>query len=231
VPTTLLAEQAAYYRARAREYDEWWQRLGRHDHGPEATQAWREETREVEQALERFQPRGAALELASGTGWWTERLARTATSLTCIDASPETIAINHQRIADAKLPLPAYIEADLFAWRPAKRYDVVFFSFWLSHVPPERFDAFWRTVADALKPQGRVFFIDSRPDLTSTARDHKMPGDDGIQERKLNDGRTFRIVKLYYEPAELNERLLNLGWRATCSKTSRYFLYGEGTLA
>jgi demethylmenaquinone methyltransferase/2-methoxy-6-polyprenyl-1,4-benzoquinol methylase len=57
-----------------------------------------------------------------------------------------------------------------------------------------------------------------------------MPGDDGIQERKLNDGRTFRIVKLYYDPAELSERLRNLGWRVTCSTTSRYFLYGEGTL-
>lgn len=152
-------------------------------------------------------------------------------ALTCIDASPETLAINRQRIADANLPRPAYIEADLFTWAPAERYDVVFFSFWLSHVPPDRFDAFWRTVAQALKPQGRVFFIDSAPDQTSTARDHTMPGDDGVQERKLNDGRSFRIVKLFYDPAELSDRLRRLGWRANCAKTSRYFLYGETSLA
>ncbi len=33
----LLGEQAAYYRARAPEYDDWWQRTGRYDRGPEAT--------------------------------------------------------------------------------------------------------------------------------------------------------------------------------------------------
>jgi hypothetical protein len=31
----LLAEQRAYYEARAPEYDEWWQRRGRFDLGPE----------------------------------------------------------------------------------------------------------------------------------------------------------------------------------------------------
>lgn len=101
----------------------------------------------------------------------------------------------------------------------------------MSHVPPGRFDAFWHAVAAALKPQGRVFFIDSAPDQTSTERDHTMPGDDGVQERKLNDGRTFRVVKLFYDPAELSDRLTRLGWRATCTKTLRYFLHGEATLA
>ena len=31
----LLAEQRAYYRARAPEYDEWWQRHDRYDRGPD----------------------------------------------------------------------------------------------------------------------------------------------------------------------------------------------------
>lgn len=31
----LFAEQRAYYQARAPEYDEWWQRQGRFDRGPE----------------------------------------------------------------------------------------------------------------------------------------------------------------------------------------------------
>jgi predicted O-methyltransferase YrrM len=99
MPTPRLAEQAAYYRARANEYDEWWQRLGRHDHGEEFSAQWDEETREVERALARFAPSGNVLELASGTGWWTERLARTAAALTCVDAAPETIALNRERLA------------------------------------------------------------------------------------------------------------------------------------
>ncbi|MEQ1863311.1 MAG: class I SAM-dependent methyltransferase [Micropepsaceae bacterium] len=232
MPTPLLAEQVAYYRARAHEYDEWWQRRGRYDRGPETTKQWRAEVEEVERALTRFAPMGHVLELAGGTGWWTQHLARVAASLTCIDASPETIAINRQRLADANLALPAYVEADIFEWRPSERYDVVFFSFWLSHVPADRFDAFWRTVAAALKPNGRVFFVDNlRPLQTGTPGTDWPPDDDGVQKRALNDGRTFRVVKLFYESDELAARLQHLGWRASCAATQRFLLYGEASLA
>jgi demethylmenaquinone methyltransferase/2-methoxy-6-polyprenyl-1,4-benzoquinol methylase len=54
-------------------------------------------------------------------------------------------------VADAAVE---YIEADLFAWQPARRYDFVFMSFWLSHVPAARFDGFFDTVARALAPGG-----------------------------------------------------------------------------
>jgi hypothetical protein len=32
--------------------------------------------------------------------------------------------------------------------------------FWLSHVPLERFGAFWSLVDECLAPGGRVFFVD-----------------------------------------------------------------------
>jgi demethylmenaquinone methyltransferase/2-methoxy-6-polyprenyl-1,4-benzoquinol methylase len=44
---------------------------------------------------------------------------------------------------------------------PAGRFDAVFFGFWLSHVSPEFFDCILATVRLALKPNGRVFFVDS----------------------------------------------------------------------
>jgi hypothetical protein len=39
-----LAGQQEYYRARAPEYDEWWERRGRYDHGPEANAVCLQET-------------------------------------------------------------------------------------------------------------------------------------------------------------------------------------------
>jgi len=36
----LLAEQAGYYRDRAGEYEGWWFRRGRYDHGPETNARW-----------------------------------------------------------------------------------------------------------------------------------------------------------------------------------------------
>src|SRR5579884_818050 len=93
-----LSEQAAYYRARAAEYDEWWQRRGRYDRGPEATEQRNREIAQVEDALKQFHPTGDVLELASGTGWWTQRLAQTASTLTCVDASSEVTALNQARL-------------------------------------------------------------------------------------------------------------------------------------
>ena len=47
-------------------------------------------------------------------------------------------------------------------------------------------------------------------------------------ERRLNDGRTFRIIKLFYRPDELAARLMELGWRIIVQATTHYFLYGYG---
>ena len=223
----ILNEQAAYYRARAPEYDEWWQRSGRYDRGPDATARWKAEVEQVDTELAAAALTGHVADLACGTGWWTERLARTADRLTCIDASPETIEINRTRLRGAGLPLPHYQIADLFDWRPDVRFDAVFFSFWLSHVPAERFAPFWRSVAAALQPRGRVFFIDSLPDPTSTANNHRMPDPDGIQERRLNDGRSFRIIKLFRGPAELASDLQALGWQTEVGRTASYFVFGR----
>ena len=137
---TILHEQIAYYQARATEYDEWFLRQGRYDHGPEHTQEWFQEVAEVQAALADFKPTGQILEFASGTGWWTEQLAPYASMMVAVDASMETIAINKERVQSNKI---AYIHTDIFQWEPTQTFDTIFFSFWLSHVPSERFEEFW----------------------------------------------------------------------------------------
>jgi 2-polyprenyl-3-methyl-5-hydroxy-6-metoxy-1,4-benzoquinol methylase len=224
-----LREQIAYYRARATEYDEWFLRLGRYDHGEEQNRQWFGEVAEVERALMQFAPRGRVLELACGTGWWTEQLVRYADQVTAVDASSEVIALNQ-----AKLGLREnvhYQQADLFTWQPAHTYDVVFFSFWLSHVPPAHVDAFWEMVRRCLRPGGRVFFIDSLFSETSSASGHHQEGAAAVTTiRRLNDGRDYRIFKVFYHPEELEAQLASLGWRAEVTYTTEYFLYGSVTL-
>lgn len=224
----LLQEQIAYYRARAGEYDEWFLRKGRYDHGPELNQQWFDEAGQVANALAAFAPTGRVLELACGTGLWTQHLARYAASVTAVDSSPEVIEINRQRVGKETV---AYLQADLFSWQPARHYDVVFFSFWLSHVPPERFASFWEMVRSALAPGGRVFFIDSLYSERSTANNHQLEGETATTlSRKLNDGREFRIVKVFYQPETLAAKLADLGWQITVQATPGYFLYGSGGL-
>ena len=222
----LLAEQQAFYRRRAPEYDEWWQRRGHYDRGPEATAHWRAEVVEIEAALDRFGAAGDVLELAGGTGWWTERLARTAAQLTVVDGSSETLDLNRQRVGRADV---VYIVADLFAWEPARGFDAVFFSFWLSHVPRQRFDAFWSLVGRCLLPGGRVFLIDNRNDPGLTVADpYVFAEGDGVQRRRLNDGSEHRVVKVFYEPEELVARLQAIGWLAEIEANTD-FIFGSVT--
>jgi SAM-dependent methyltransferase len=224
-----LEQQLDYYRARAREYDEWWFRTGRYDRGPQANAAWFAEIDRLETALADFAPRGDVLELACGTGLWTRHLARLADHVTAVDGAAEVLAVNGERIeALGAADAVTYVQADLFAWDPPPAaFDACLFGFWLSHVPEDRFEPFWATVAAALRPDGRVLFIDSARTQRSKARDHVMPAEGSdLEQRRLADGREFEIVKRYYEPAALREALTALGWEAEVHHTGEFFIYG-----
>jgi 2-polyprenyl-3-methyl-5-hydroxy-6-metoxy-1,4-benzoquinol methylase len=195
---------------------------GRYDRGDEHRRLWFDEVATVEAALADAAPSGDVLDLACGTGIWTRLLAVRATRLTAVDASSEVIAINRARV---QAPHVHYVEADLFEWIPPATYDFVFFGFWLSHVPHAQFEAFWSMVRRALKPLGKVFFVDTLAAPDATARDQHLEPD-GIVERRLNDGRTFRIVKIFYEPSSVALRLTELGWAAAVKATPNFFIYG-----
>jgi 2-polyprenyl-3-methyl-5-hydroxy-6-metoxy-1,4-benzoquinol methylase len=230
-PDELLAEQLQYYRARADEYDEWWDRRGRYDRGPAASAAWFRERATVESALDELDLRGDVLELAAGTGIWTRRLALSATSVTALDASPEMIAVNRRRVGAAPAKV-RYLVADLFAWEPDRTYDAVAFCFWLSHVPRDRLAPFAALVAAGLRPGGALFFVDGRREPTSTAVDHVLPSpDDEVMTRRLNDGTAFRVVKNFWAPAELEDLFRTAGLAVRVRETPRYFQYGTGVRA
>jgi SAM-dependent methyltransferase len=217
----LLGEQKRYYAERAPEYDDWWFRRGRYELDPEPLARWQEDVTEVETALDVFAPRGSVLELAAGTGIWTRKLVRVADRVVAVDANAETLALN---TSDAEL-----VQADVFEWEPEEPVDIVFFSFWLSHVPEARFDEFWALVRSAVRPDGRVFLIDS------AAGDTAHTGTDRVGEeetRSLSDGRSFRIVKRRWPPVELAERVRLLGFDLQLRDTANgHFLYGGGGLA
>ncbi len=222
----LLQGQVAYYRARAPEYDDWFFRRGRYDRGRDANARWLREVGAVEQELADFAPLGEVVELAAGTGLWTRWLASLSTSVVAVDANEEVLALNRARVNGANVE---WLRADIFDWTPPRRFDEVFFAFWLSHVPPGRFEAFWRLVEDLLHPHGRFFFVGSLSTETSTATDQQLQGRDAVSvARRLNDGREFQIVKVFHEPSRLQRQLLERGWQAQVKTSGEFFLYGHG---
>jgi demethylmenaquinone methyltransferase/2-methoxy-6-polyprenyl-1,4-benzoquinol methylase len=210
----ILAEQKRYYAERAPEYDDWWYRRGRYTRDAEHERRWLLDVAELEERLRSFAPRGDILELAAGTGIWTRRLVPAADRVVAVDANAETLALN--------TPAAELVVADIFSWRPPQQFDVVFFSFWLSHVPEERFAEFWALVRSALRPDGRVFLIDSGPP--------EVAGEGELQVRRLADGREFTIVKRFWQPEELAARVSDLGFELGLELTgNRFFLNGGST--
>jgi demethylmenaquinone methyltransferase/2-methoxy-6-polyprenyl-1,4-benzoquinol methylase len=216
----VLKEQKRYYAERAPEYDDWWYRRGRYELEPDALERWQADVAEAAAALEAFAPGGSVLELAAGTGIWTRKLVELSDRVVAVDANAETLALNTR---DAEL-----VRADVFEWQPAERFDLVFFSFWLSHVPEVRLDEFWSLVRAALAPGGRVFVVDSGAgDTAHTGTDQA----DGEETRSLADGRTFRVIKRRWQPNELAERVRPLGFVFDLHNSANgHFLYGEGRL-
>lgn len=219
----LREEQRRYYAARAPEYDDWWFRRGRYALEPDALARWEADVAEAEAALAEFRADGDVLELAAGTGLWTRRLVETAARLVAVDASAETLALNRARVEGEV----EYVVADVFEWQPGEQFDVCFFSFWLSHVPEERFEQFWRLVRNALRPDGRVFLVDSGAgDRAHTG----IPGGGERELRRLADGREFAIVKRRWGPLELARAAAPLGFRLDLRVTANgHFLVGAGS--
>jgi len=210
----VLAEQKRYYAERAPEYDDWWYRRGRYTRDPERERRWLVDVAELEKRLQGFAPRGDVLELAAGTGIWTRKLVPAADRVVAVDANAETLALNTQA---AEL-----VVADIFGWRPPQQFDVVFFSFWLSHVPEERFAEFWALVHSALRPGGRVFLIDSGPP--------EVAGEGELQVRQLADGREFTIVKRFWQPDDLAERVAEFGFELDLELTGNELFLNGGSV-
>jgi SAM-dependent methyltransferase len=217
-----VAEQIQYYRARAPRYDEWWLRTGSYTLPPERKVEWDAEVTRLETAVDDLRPEGRVLELACGTGLWTARLVPHAEHIVAVDSSPEVIELNRVRTTGSQVD---YIHADIFSWQPQERYDVVFFSFWLSHVPPTRFRSFWDLVRRSMAPWGRAIFIDNLwGDGTRPSGDKPKKFEQTRSD--ANDDRDYHIVKVFYEPAELAKKLEGLGWRADIKAMGRSFLLG-----
>ena len=99
----VLKEQINYYCARADEYDDWFYRQGKYDHGEELNRQWFSEVNIVREALHQIGPVERALELASGTGVWTAELVKVAQHVTAIDASVEMITISQHKLPGANV--------------------------------------------------------------------------------------------------------------------------------
>lgn len=208
-----LPELQAYYAARAAEYDRIYLK-------PERQADLR--------AIERWLPPkfGGArvIEIACGTGYWTQFIAPVAAQLLALDAAAETLAIAKTRVPAGKVD---FALGDAHALPPhIGPFDAAFAGFWFSHVPKARRSEFLLGLAACLEPGARVVLLDNRyVEGSSTPLSAQDAEGNSYQTRRLDDGSTHEVLKNFPSEAELQELVAGLGERAAFTAWEYYWAF------
>lgn len=156
------------------------------------------------------------LEVACGTGWWTQFAARDAQRWLATDINEQTLAIARSK------PLPANVQlstADAYTLDGVEGpFDGAFAGFWWSHVPLARLPSWLDTLHAKLQPGARIVFIDNLyVEGSSTPIARRDAGGNSFQQRTLDDGSTHEVLKNFPTREEavavLGARAHNTQWQ------------------
>jgi len=148
----------------------------------------------------------SVLEVACGTGYWTQHLAVTAARLVATDAGPEPLAFArlrpHAERVTFRLEDAYRLPADL------GEFDAAFAGLWFSHVPVERRGEFLRSLHARLRAGARVIFLDN---AEVQCREWPIVETDAhgntYQRRRTRDGNVHRVLKNFPSEAQLRQLL------------------------
>ena len=204
-------EMTRYYAERAAEYD----RVYSHP-------AWARDLPRLGERIEALFPGRRVFEVACGTGYWTERVARVAARVHAEDLSAETLAIARRRpYAPATVTLARHD-----AYVPGiGGFDGGLAALWLSHVDLARMDDFLAAFHSRLERGAVVFMFDERdtPDRSAAASRVDAAGN-RYERRRLAAGGEFEIVKNFFDGDGLARRLAAQGRAFVFEELERFWM-------
>jgi demethylmenaquinone methyltransferase/2-methoxy-6-polyprenyl-1,4-benzoquinol methylase len=166
----------------------------------------------------------SVLEVACGTGWWTQFIAPVAARLTATDAVVAPLEFARLRPGVAGV---AFAQADAFALPGSLgAFDAAFAGLFISHVPVERRRSFLAGLHARLAPGATVAFIDN-----TEAQCARLPvverdaAGNGFQLRALPDGSTHRVLKNFPSEAELRAMVGGAGDRAQYWRGAHFWAF------
>jgi demethylmenaquinone methyltransferase/2-methoxy-6-polyprenyl-1,4-benzoquinol methylase len=147
------------------------------------------------------------VEVACGTGYWTEVAAVAATSVAAFDINDSTLEIaRSKRLDPAKV---TFAVGDAFQLpAPDRHFDAAFAMFWWSHIPKTKVNQFLRRLHATLLRGATVVFVDNtfvQGNSTPIARTDAEGNT--YQTRRLDNGQTFEVLKNYPTKDEFRELL------------------------
>jgi len=186
------AQLTAYYAARAAEYERIYDKPER-----------QADLQRLRTLIPGYFAGRSVLEIACGTGYWTQYIAPVAASVTALDINEKTLAIAREK------PLPQdrvrFETADVHALYPRYQgYSGAFAGFWWSHLKRSERQDFFTTLHRALAPGAVVVLLDNRyVEGSSTPIAHRDAEGNTYQQRTLADGERHVVLKNFPSEMEL----------------------------
>ena len=203
----------SYYAARASEYDRVYEKPER-----------QADIRLLEKWLSSHFAGCHLLEIACGTGYWTQFIAPLTADIVAIDAAAETMDIAKTRVPAEKV---SFLVADAYLLpKDLGVFDAAFAGFWVSHIPKSRRKDFIVGMIDHLKPGAKVVFVDNR---YVEGSNHPITECDiegnTYQTRKLADGTMHRVLKNFPTEDELVDMIGENGEKSMFTNFEYYWAF------
>lgn len=204
---------AAYYAQRAAEYERFYAKPERQaDHAI------------LREKIPALLTGRRVLEIACGTGYWTEVIAKRATELVALDLNEEVLEIARTK------PVPSnrvrFVRGSAYDIPDfGRRHDALFAGFWWSHVLLKDLDRFLASATKAVAPGALLVFLDNRyVEGSSTPVSRRDAEGNTYQARKLDDGSAHEVLKNFPADDELLQRALRHGVAAHVDLLEHYWL-------
>jgi ubiquinone/menaquinone biosynthesis C-methylase UbiE len=143
------------------------------------------------------------LEIACGTGNWTQILNKRAHSVLATDINQSTIEIALEK--ECADPSPQFVVADAYNLEGVEgEFDTAFMADWWAHIPRGKLSQFLNNLHMKLRASGCVVVVDMLPyDLPDDETERFDDDGNRIHERTLPEGGSFSVVKNYPSRQEL----------------------------
>jgi demethylmenaquinone methyltransferase/2-methoxy-6-polyprenyl-1,4-benzoquinol methylase len=164
------------------------------------------------------------LEVACGTGYWTQFIARTAAMVHACDINDSVLEIAREK------PIPKnrvdFFKADAVTLEGVPPgCDAAFAGFWWSHVKKSELAKFVQNLASKLEPGAVVVILDNQyAEGSSTAISRRDAEGNTYQMRHLANGEEHEVLKNFPTADELRSAVLPVAGEAHLESLTYYWL-------
>lgn len=207
-----------YYKERAREYEQVYQKPERQG-----------ELQQLTKLLQDTFKNKTVFEVACGTGYWTERLAETAHYILATDINEAVLEI--ARAKEYPKENVNYKQADIFELKQLAKYESLFGGFIWSHIKLQELPGFLNIVNSCVNPGGTVVLVDNNyAEGSSLPVTHRDEVGNTYQTRTLRDGSTHQVLKNFPSEDQFRKLLQDIATDLQLTSLKHYWVLTYKTL-